>query len=272
MYIKFFNPLFLWRKRKSIVKRILELPSDLMWKLVLPFIRKGYISNYDFEKIQLQKDVHQGQVALLLGNGPSVQIDDLEKLNEFVSFACNRIHLSYSQTSFRPDYVLSSDEQMIEDFGQEIIDNNKSTFLISKGRPFFKGNYTWCKLRNGRPFNFSFDIDNNVMAGGGTLISAIQIAHYMGINKFIVYGVDHSFKFEKVKSKGYANAVGDGNHFIKGYRSGKAWQAPVEDLIEEAFIKSDKIMRSEGGYIINVTRGGCLEVLERQTLEEYLNN
>ncbi|MEM8938858.1 MAG: hypothetical protein AAGC64_05890 [Bacteroidota bacterium] len=224
----------------------------------------------DYKNLKNLKDIHVGQVGLLLGNGPSVKTGDLEKFKDFISFACNRIHLAYDQFSFRPTYLLSSDEIMIADFGQEFIEHNKSVFLISKKRPFLSGAYTWIKMKNGRPFKFSKEIEKHIMEGGGTLISAVQIGYHMGIRKFYVYGVDHSFKFKIEKEKGCRNAYGDNNHFIKNYRSGKTWQAPIKDLVEEAFIKCDKIMRAEEGFIVNITRGGKLEVLERKDVESIL--
>lgn len=271
MQFKLFNPFFLWQKRFSLIKRIKELPDDILWKVSFLFVKRGFIANYDFDKLKVLKDIHVGKTAILLGNGPSVNVKDLEKMNNYITFGCNRIHLAYDQMNFRPNYVVSSDEQMINDFGQEMVDNNTSCFFVSKKRPFVRGNYSWIKLKNGRPFKFSLEISKNVMGGGGTLISVLQIAYHMGIRKFAIYGVDHSFKFVKNSDEKYSNASGEGNHFIKNYRSGRPWQAPVPDLVEEAFVKSDKLMRKSEGYILNTTRGGKLECLERIDLDTFID-
>jgi hypothetical protein len=237
-------------------------------------VERGYIKNFDFEHQRQLLGIHENKVGILLGNGPSVRLEDLDFIqdrnNHFVCFACNRIHLAYDKTKLRPDYILSSDEQVIEDFGQEIIENNRQVFFISKIRPFFTGAYIWFKLKNGRPFHFSKNPTFNVMSGGGTLISALQLGYYMGIRKFYLYGVDHSFNFQNQKKDSFRNASGEGNHFIKAYRGGKSWQAPVMDLVEEAFIKCDKLLRSEGGFLINSTRGGKLEVLERRSFDDIV--
>jgi hypothetical protein len=42
-------------------------------------------------------------------------------------------------------------------------------------------------------------------------------------------------------------------------------------LVEEAFVKSDRILREENGYLINATRGGKLEVLERKSFDNILS-
>lgn len=267
--MKYFNPIFLWKKRNSIKNRLKELPSDYMWKMAFSFIDKGYISNVDYKKISDLKDTHAGKTGYLIGNGPSVQIEDLEQLTEHVIFACNRIYLAFDDTKFRPSYLLSADEQMIEDFGEEMIAHAEQVFFTAKLKPKVKGEFTWFRMRNGRPFVFSKNAQREIMTGGGTLITAIQIGYWMGIREFYLYGVDHSFKFEK-KHGEIKNAEGDGNHFIKGYRSGKKWQAPVIDLVEEAFYKCDQVMRAEGGFLKNATRGGKLEILERIEFDEII--
>lgn len=249
------------------------MPDNKRWYRCHRLIKKGYVTNSDYDQIMSLKDRHKGKIGFMLGNGPSVRSEDLELIADkpFVSFACNRIHLAYNDTNFRPNYVLSADEQMIADFGQEITDYNNSCLFISKTRPFISGDFTWFHQKNGRPFKFSKDVTRDVMVGGGTLISAIQIAYHMGIREFYVYGVDHNFKFEKNKDGGHRNAIGEGNHFIKNYRSGKKWQAPVIDLVEEAFSACDVELRKENGYLLNITRGGRLEVLERKNFEDVIS-
>ena len=58
------------------------------------------------------KDIHNGKRIWLIGNGPSMTIDDLEKLHESheICIACNRIYKIYDKTSWRADYLIMSDE------------------------------------------------------------------------------------------------------------------------------------------------------------------
>lgn len=109
------------------------------------------------------------------------------------------------------------------------------------------------------------------MSGGGTLIAAIQLGHHMGIREFYLYGVDHNFAYDKNDDK-QNDAKGDGNHFIKNYRSGKTWQSPKMELVEEAFMKSDIILRQDGGFLKNATNGGKLEVLDRISFKVLIDS
>lgn len=274
---KLFNPVFLFQKRKAIWNRIKEIPMNFLWKIIYRFIERGYLYHPDYEELKKIKDMHTDKIGVLVGNGPSVKLKELERMKKdknIISFGANRFYLCYDQTSFRPDYVLSSDQQMIDDFGNEIVDNNPNSkiFFASLSKPqHINNNFIWLKLIHGRPFKFSHDIKPSLMCSGGTLIAAIQLGYYMGIRKFYLYGVDHNFSYEKNQDN-QNDAKGDGNHFIKNYRSGKAWQSPKMELVEEAFIKCDKIFRQENGFLKNATKGGKLEVLERINFEHVIHS
>ena len=47
--------------------------------------------------------------AFVVGNGPSLKVEQLNKLIPEVSFGVNRIHLLYDQTRWRPDYYVYMD-------------------------------------------------------------------------------------------------------------------------------------------------------------------
>lgn len=254
-----------------------ELPMNFIWRQIYLLIEKGYLYHPDYEKLKKLENIHMGKIGVLVGNGPSVQLEELEKISNtqnIICFGANRFYLCYDQTFFRPHYVLSSDQQMIDDFGNEIVDNNprSQVFFSSLYKPqHINNDFTWLKLIHGRPFRFSKNIKKSLMTGGGTLISAIQLGYHMGIRNFYLYGIDHNFNYETNNDK-QNDAKGDGNHFIKNYRSGKSWQSPKIELVEEAFKKSDAILRKEGGFLKNATNGGKLEVLERINFKYLIDN
>jgi len=58
--------------------------------------------------LQKFKNVHQGERAVLIGNGPSVESIKLETIEPGVTFATKEIHKLYEKTSWRPDYYIQS--------------------------------------------------------------------------------------------------------------------------------------------------------------------
>ena len=273
-YLDLINPVFLYRKRRGIKNRIREMPDDLIWWLAHKLISRGYVQS-DVEDIKKLHGVFDQKKCVLVGNGPSVRIEDLDRLATagLPTFGCNRLHLAYSETVFRPSYIISSDEQVIGDFGMEIAEQNQSNVVfVSKVNPKIESSF-WVRLKKSRRFVFSEDPCNFVAANGGSLIAAIQLAYYFGAREMYLYGVDHSFTFTKAKGgDGRSNAIGEGNHFIKDYRSGRMWQAPNYRLVEDAFRQADVYLRSKGGGLFNATRGGELEVLERVNFDDVFDN
>ena len=89
-------------------------------------IRKTY---YDVKKWDETKDnraiskilkpyhnLHRGQRCFVIGNGPSLKAEDLTRIwnLDIPTFACNRIHMIFSQTEWRPTYYFISDAKIVE--------------------------------------------------------------------------------------------------------------------------------------------------------------
>lgn len=269
------NPFFWIRKRKSALNRLYEIPANIRWRKRHKRYVLGLEKDEKWDLVGASRDVARGRVAFLIGNGPSVDISSIEAIQDagFLTFGFNRIHMAYEGTRFRPDFVFSSDEQVIEDFGEEIAAHNlDKTVFVSKEDPELPG-AIWLYLRKSRRFKFSENPLEGLPANGGSLIPAIQFAWHLGVRKMYLYGVDHTFSFSRAKKSGrYRNATGDGNHFIANYRGGRAWQAPNYRLVEDAFLRCDKFLRQHGGFLKNATVGGKLEVLERIDLTDLVSD
>lgn len=273
-------------KNPSIMNRLFDRISPKMEGLLIPHLPdpsivhrerdlKGKLrfARYAFGLERRFKNCHYGKEAVLIGNGPSVRIQDLENLRGFVTFACNRFYRCYDRTKFRPTYLVSADRSMVSDFGEEMArECGCPLFLNTADEPGVEGsNVFWIPstIPHLAPLQFQENIFGGVYCGGGTIITAIQIGYYMGIRRFYLFGVDHSFTYTIVQSNDkFRSAVGDGNHFIPNYRDGKAWCPPSPHHVEQSFIICDAFLRSRGGFLKNATRGGQLEILERIDLDQ----
>jgi glycosyltransferase involved in cell wall biosynthesis len=219
------------------------------------------------------KDKHAGETAWLIGNGPSVRTTDLDLLKNRLTFCFNRFHLAHDSTALRAAYTLTADKQMIEDFGQSIVDDSGGTvFIAHSAAPDLLGDYIWLRQEPIFPPLFSLDPGYGVSPGGSTPFVAIQLAYYMGVRKFYFYGADFSFQF---KSGGpgkdaFRQASGEGNHFIANYRSGRPWCPPSFLDIGAGFLNARLMLEAEGGFIRNVTRGGALEIFEREDFDRAI--
>lgn len=70
------------------------------------------------ERLLHLKDIHRGRRAVIVGNGPSLKIDDLGRLKNEITFAANRIFLAFGETDWRPTYYTMCDAVV----GQENMD------------------------------------------------------------------------------------------------------------------------------------------------------
>ena len=219
------------------------------------------------------KDKHVGEVAWIIGNGPSVATADLDRLAGRLVLCFNRFHLAHEATKLRATYTFSGDAQMIEDFGQRIVDESGGVvFLAHPSAPDLVGDYVWLRQAQVFPPLFSKRPDRVVSPGGSTPYVAMQVAYYMGVRKFYFYGADFTFRFTGAKPGGdsFRRATGEGNHFIANYRSGRPWCPPSLLDIGASFLTARLVMEAEGGFIRNVTRGGALEIFPREDFESVL--
>ncbi len=217
------------------------------------------------------KNIHAGREAFLIGNGPSARPEVLNRLQRHVTFCFNRFHLAYEKFDLQlePDYTVSIDPQIIQDFGRELIERSHGQLLLGTCRWMFtSGQYDCFPIRYTQPFVFGEDLEDFISTGDSVLVASIQIGYYMGIRRFYLYGVDHNFNIQQLLPDG--RALGDGNHFIPNYRSDRPWIPPRTRQIEQALTTCNEFLTARGGALINCTDGGNLELLPRQNIEEVL--
>lgn len=221
----------------------------------------------------------------IIGNGPSVKINDLDALREHQCIAVNRFHLSYSKHSLRPATTFCIDPQMIDDHICEIAKKCGGELLVPRqfalktlrkaglkaaGIRFFPFD------RGTQPLRFSFDINTASGNGASVVFSALQYAASKKPSNIFLYGVDHHFIHNPPDSSGKVQDEGEKNHFIDGYRqpSGK-WFPPDIKRIEAAFRLAKQECDRRGIKIWNATHGGKLEIFDRinfdKSLEKFEN-
>lgn len=197
---------------------------------------------------------YAGRRCFIIGNGPSLRIQDLDRLHAFgeTCFGFNVIHKLYDRTEWRPDFVCVKDPLVMAQNYRCIKDNNSCPVFISDVKYF----YSWDSGKNEYPFHdvqerlyFSDDIVMGCSCGASVSYTAIQICAYMGFSEIYLLGMDCSNWQE---------------HFDNDYWSeDEAFRAPDEAKIFHAYRMAEQYSKSHGFRIFNATRGGKLEVFER---------
>ena len=224
------------------------------------------------------KERHLGKKCVLIGNGPSVRLADLNQINQqdCITFVFNRFHKIYSELDFQPDYTVAIDPAFINDFADELQHQHRGELFIGHHKIFnLDVKFNWFRVKSNQNFEFSNNPIKYIEPGGSVVIAAMQLAYYMGINEFYLYGLDHNFTFSPNEKQGNDNrdnlmVVGEGNHFIDNYRSNKAWIPPDMALIEEAFVKSKQFLELNKRKIVNISRKSNLSVIPALNFESFL--
>ena len=216
------------------------------------------------------KNIHKGKRVFLIGNGPSLCIEDLNRLykNEELCFGFNRIYRVYDKTRWRANYVGITDIDMIRDCYTELGMIGGNIFL---GDLFFEDNFT-NDLANVETIHlefqefypnypdFSDDISRGIYWGYSvTYDIGLQVAAYMGFEKIYLLGMDHSLVGSVADTR---------NHFISNYykdsEKDKYNKRIFErDKLTKANEKAELYSKTRGFRIYNATRGGELEIFER---------
>lgn len=213
------------------------------------------------------KNIHQGKRCFIVATGPSLKVEDLDKLhaNGDICISMNRIFNIFDRTKWRPDYYLIGDTEMIEDLSEEIANLNlKYKFVATEPKSFWEmlpdnDCFAYKLLLRGfvdkAPF-FSSCIECGMGHGTTVTYLCIQLAVYMGFSEIYLLGVDCNYT---------RNLYDASNHFegcdTNENRIRLNTVYPERMLL--AYEKAKEYCDEHEVKIYNATRGGKLEVYKR---------
>ena len=212
-------------------------------------------------------DIHKGETCVIIANGPSLKLDDLNKL-KYPTFGSNKIY----RLPFTPDYYSIIDRDMMDtclplpkDF------TPKETFIRAE-----------CGIESNNPIypvvinGFSLNIDNFVVMGGTVTFAMMQIAFYMGFETFLLIGLDHYYpKAGKgVPGDGFIATGNDPDHFKCAdgkpyFDEGKYFNRPETEALTQSYQMFQDLCDSKGRKVINITKGTHLNVFKKGRIEEW---
>jgi hypothetical protein len=243
------------------------------------------------------KHCHAGKRAFVIGNGPSLRMSDLEKLTGEITFASNRIFVCFNETLWRPMYYATGYEKICREFLESVdgtmikcifapepkaLDEKYSgdsrekqqiAFINQKWR---QGDYDF--------LHFSYLPNFQVFTGGTVTYILMQLAFFMGIRELYLLGVDCNYNISEAKQRS-KTVLANGNryvmyevedarddHFHKDYHAkGELASVPDIQMHLKAYRLAKEVYETHGGRIINLSRGGELDVFERGNFDEVVS-
>ena len=234
-------------------------------------------NNANDAKLKTLKDCHRGRRAVIIGNGPSLSVSDLDQLKNEITFASNKIYLAFDETDWRPTYLTVTDTVVAENI-QEYLEHSNLCKIFGHGAfQYFKNSKD---IIFGNPPSITvdslqWDLVGGVSTGHSVLYWDLELAFWMGIREIYAIGLDFSFDVgskptgEKAMGNDVLVAAGEVNHFHPDYRpKGEIWTMPKMDEQREDFRFALEKYQLDGGMIYNASRKTKLDVWPRVEFDD----
>lgn len=221
-----------------------------------------------------------GKRCFILGNGPSLNKVDIQKLQNEISFGVNSIFLMTKTNGFKPTYYVVEDNLVFQENKTEIdnyigvlkimpkvyadqLNSGDECYQFDMDTLFYSKNK---KDRFGVPY-FNCSPDPVFYCGQSVTYINMQLAYYFGFSEVILVGMDFSYQkpSDHHQNGNHIKSEGDDpNHFHKDYfGKGKTWKDPRLGRVLRSYMRAKFEFETAGRKILNGTAGGELEIFDR---------
>lgn len=227
------------------------------------------------ELISALRDKYKGRRCFIICNGPSLRIEDLDKIHENgdVSIAMNMIGRCFDKTKWRPTVLMASDGCVLHPKNKKVVDETeceykfrwKKHFLrvgTKYGKPVFYDSIGDMELLDCPKFTTA--LDKALYSIGTTAYEAVEVALFLGCNEIYVIGCDMSYAVNVDRNGHIYYNNTNKQHFYadKDESMSKVVPNPTWQL-ELAWKAALHFSKELNFQLYNATRGGHLEILPR---------
>lgn len=251
------------------IVRFIKIKSLSLFQSVEALLRKNGIGSKRFLWIKNYQNKYKGKRCFIIATGPSLTVEDLEKLKNEYTFGMNSLCLAGDRTDFVPTFFGVQDPGVYEKVADTLENYDCGCIIVSDlvVRKYKKAERYNCfpsinmyhvyeSMYEGKYFaKFSDDCYAAVYDGYSVTYSLIQIAVYMGFDEIYLIGADCNYE------------QGKPQHFIEhGHIDPKANLA--KDKMFASYREAKKYADEHNIHIYNATRGGKLEIFERVNFDD----
>ena len=238
------------------------------------WFRKCGVTSKEYAALRALNDSHKDEKCFVIATGPSLTLDDVEKLKGYYTFGMNAVCKLYEKTDWRPSFYGIQDENVYESLFPILVKekNKENIFVSSNIAKQFPNSKVFMKFPLNSKYNyFDFRYSNKlhvkfcknayskVYDAYSITFSLLQIAIYMGFKEIYLLGCDCNQK------------VGQKNHFVDfGHVESDEKLATSKDRNIFSHGKFKEFADAMGVKVFNATRGGQLEVYPRVNLDDVI--
>jgi hypothetical protein len=215
----------------------------------------------------------QGNRAVLIANGPSLNQMDLRFLRRSVCIGLNKIYLGFKQFGFYPKYYVAVNDKVIDQSAAEIKSLNCIKFISQRQAHLIPESAFTYHIETSNPSErFCKDISFGVHEGWTVTFAALQVAYYLGFKEVVIIGMDHRYIYHGAPNKTQMLLGDDPNHFVPTYFGGQQWDNPDLDRSEESYRLARQVFEADGRRIIDATLNGACTVFDKQAYTQIFEN
>lgn len=238
------------------------------------FYKKLNKSENFVKRIETLKGRKKGKRCFIVGNGPSLTLDQLRAIKDEDCFGANRIYKLFEKCEWRPKYYVIQDKY----------DETKGVYENLNVENLFVSDFYWKEhgmtnqkaicyhikrtLKQTNKLPFSENCELFIQAASTVTYTMIQLACYMGYSEIYLIGMDHT----------YANVTNDKGEIIQ---KNKVKNHAFEDekpnevvaniaYMEESYKTAKEYCEQKNIKIFNATLGGALEIFDRKNFWEIV--
>lgn len=280
---KLLKPAYLLRRACGILRKKNGIFRNFIIFPVKGFLRICHIPPFykPYKGLEQYKNKFKGKRCFIVATGPSLCIEDVERLKNEFTFGVNTIFKMFNKTTWRPTFYCMCDPNFYNnycksyklDFGSFCVEKAFITDYIKKkikhlNQKFIQlvpVNYLdhFCKGQH-----YSYKYTKNILYGhynAQTVVNfCINLADYMGFAEIYLLGTDCSYSISQA--------------YFDGSKNIQVTSVQMATLIQSSMIEGYNFIKNKtqnsGLKIFNATRGGKLEVFPRvdfDTLFPYEN-
>jgi hypothetical protein len=224
-------------------------------------------------KLQALKDAYKGERCVIIGNGPSLKITDVQKIRNEYTFGMNRIYLAWEEWGFSTSFFVTVNDLVIEQCAQEIQGLSIPLFLTWRSHHWLEPqpNIHYLYTTYTGP-TFAKDVSKRLWEGATVTYTALQLAYHLGFTTVLLIGVDHSYVSKGKPNQTIVSEGDDPNHFNPHYfGKGFRWQLPDLETSEIAYKMAKQVYQEDGRQILDATIGGQLDIFPKVDFERYFS-
>ncbi len=240
------------------------------------FLRVMGICNRQYKELKQYKNLYKNRRCFIIATGPSLTIEDLQKLKGEVTFGMNSLCKVFEKSGWETTYFIIQDHGaflLLKDYlyklKTSVLFHGDQWFTKEEEKGFQCKHIKFPRYYEHHGYDqtnlhtkFSYDIYKIVYEAYTVAVATLQIAAYMGFSEIYLVGADCNYNMADVDAR-YCMGMSygyDSPHFIT-----------LANKMIYAYSVAKKYLDKRGVKVYNATRGGCLEVFPRVDFDSVIN-